>query len=110
VYVLPGKDTETGRVKPIWFSPRYAGTSNQTPCMSLLKILFIVVLLIAFVPPVRRFVFYLLVGRQLVKEQRRQHQRTQPVREGETRVTATPGQPGNNRMKGGEYVDYEEVN
>jgi hypothetical protein len=77
--------------------------------MSLLKILFILVLLIAFVPPVRRFVFYLLVGRQLVKEQRKQHQRTQPVREGETRVTSTPNPPTDNRMQGGEYVDYEEV-
>jgi hypothetical protein len=77
--------------------------------MSLLKILFVLVLLIAFVPPVRRFVFYLLVGRQLVKEQRRQHQRTTPTREGETRVTSAPNRPGDNRMKGGEYVDYEEV-
>jgi len=52
----------------------------------LLKVLFVAALLIAFVPPVRRFVFYLLVGRQLVKEQRRATERTPPVREGETRV------------------------
>lgn len=72
----------------------------------LFKILFICILLIAFVPPVRRFVFYLLVGRQLVKEQRRQ---TPPRRrEGETRVDHVPPRP--NANKGGEYVDYEEVN
>ncbi|MBO0939997.1 DUF4834 domain-containing protein [Fibrella sp. HMF5335] len=74
----------------------------------ILKALFIFVLLIAFVPPVRRFVFYLLVGRQLVKEQRRQHERTAPPREGETRVTK-PASKGGTTFKGGEYVDYEEV-
>ncbi|MBO0932970.1 DUF4834 domain-containing protein [Fibrella aquatilis] len=74
----------------------------------ILKVLFIVVLLITFVPPVRRFVFYLLVGRQLVKEQRRQHERTASPREGETRVTKPTGK-GGTTFKGGEYVDYEEV-
>lgn len=75
----------------------------------ILKALFIFALLIAFVPPVRRFVFYLLVGRQLVKEQRRQHERTPPQpREGETRVTK-PVNKGGTPFKGGEYVDYEEV-
>ena len=71
----------------------------------LFKILFIVILLIAFVPPVRRFVFYLLVGRQLVKDQRRQ----EPIRrrEGETRVDQVP--PRSSTNKGGEYVDFEEV-
>ncbi|KAB7728658.1 DUF4834 domain-containing protein [Rudanella paleaurantiibacter] len=72
----------------------------------LLKILFIIALLIAFVPPVRRFVFYLLVGRQLVKEQRRQ---TPPRRrEGDTKVDYVPPRP-DSPYKGGEYVDYEEV-
>ncbi|TAE23876.1 MAG: DUF4834 domain-containing protein [Cytophagales bacterium] len=69
------------------------------------KILLIVILLIAFVPPVRRFLFYLLVGRQLVKEQRRQA--PQPRREGETRVDYVPPRPNTN--KGGDYVDYEEI-
>lgn len=75
----------------------------------LLKVLFFAALLIAFVPPVRRFVFYLLVGRQLVKEQRRATERTPPVREGETRVASTPTRKGESPLKGGEYVDYEEV-
>ncbi len=74
----------------------------------ILKVLFIFALLITFVPPVRRFVFYLLVGRQLVKEQRRQHERTVPPREGETRVTKPVNKTGN-PFKGGEYVDYEDV-
>ncbi|MCY7359834.1 MAG: DUF4834 family protein [Rudanella sp.] len=71
----------------------------------LLKILFVFILLIAFVPPVRRFVFYLLVGRQLVKEQRRQEPTHR--REGETRVDHVPPRPNTN--KGGDYVDFEEV-
>lgn len=71
----------------------------------LFKILFIVILLIAFVPPVRRFVFYLLVGRQLVKDQRREAPPRR--REGETRVDHVPPRP--NTTKGGEYVDFEEV-
>ncbi|CCG99313.1 hypothetical protein FAES_1303 [Fibrella aestuarina BUZ 2] len=75
----------------------------------LLKALFILTLLIVFVPPVRRFLFYLLVGRQLVKEQRRQYERNAPIREGETRVTPKPGRRDGSSMKGGEYVDYEEV-
>ncbi|MBO0948858.1 DUF4834 domain-containing protein [Fibrella forsythiae] len=75
----------------------------------LLKVLLVFTLLIIFVPPVRRFVFYLLVGRQLVKEQRRATERTQPFREGETRVASNPTRKGGSPMKGGEYVDYEEV-
>ena len=71
----------------------------------LFKILFVVILLIAFVPPVRRFVFYLLVGRQLVKDQRRQAPPRR--REGETQVDHVPPRPSAN--KGGEYVDFEEV-
>jgi hypothetical protein len=72
----------------------------------LFKILFVLILLITFVPPVRRFIFYLLVGRQLVKEQRRQ---TPPrSRTGETKVNYVPPRP-DSPYKGGEYVDYEEV-
>lgn len=77
--------------------------------MLLIKVLLVFTLLIIFVPPVRRFVFYLLVGRQLVKEQRRTTERTQPVREGETRVSPTDTRKGGSPMRGGEYVDYEEV-
>jgi hypothetical protein len=75
----------------------------------LLKVLLVFALLIMFVPPVRRFMFYLLVGRQLVKEQRRATERTQPVREGETRVASNSTRKGGSPMNGGEYVDYEEV-
>lgn len=74
----------------------------------LLKYLFIITLIILFVPPVRRFVFYLLVGRQLIKDQKRQGGAASRPREGDVRVESRPAKD-TNRFKGGEYVDYEEV-
>jgi len=73
------------------------------------NIFLILVLMIAFVPPFRRFLFHLLVGRQLMKEQRKyQNAGRPPQREGSIRVDADPNKP-DSRFKGGEYVDYEEV-
>ncbi len=73
------------------------------------NIFLILVVLIAFVPPFRRFLFHLLVGRQLMKEQRKyQNGNRQPQREGSIRVDVDPNKP-DSRFKGGEYVDYEEV-
>ncbi|WP_420150727.1 DUF4834 domain-containing protein [Spirosoma sp.] len=74
----------------------------------ILKYLFIITLIILFVPPVRRFVFYLLVGRQLVKEQKRQGDIRGSRREGDIRVDNRP-KGNDSRYPGGEYVDYEEV-
>lgn len=73
----------------------------------LLKYLFIITLIILFVPPVRRFVFYLLVGRQLVKQQK-QAGGFERRREGEVRVDSKSPK-GDAPFKGGDYVDYEEV-
>ena len=76
----------------------------------LFNILLIFMLLIAFVPFFRRFIFHLLVGRKLVKEQERQY-RAQQQRAKQTgvRVENTPPDINQSRFKGGEYVDYEEV-
>lgn len=74
----------------------------------LFKYLFILSLIILFVPPVRRFVFYLLVGRQLVKQQKQQTGSFGRTREGDVRVNSQP-KKGDSSFKGGEYVDYEEV-
>lgn len=74
----------------------------------MLKYLFIAFLIIVFVPSVRRFVFWLLVGRQLAKEQEKQNARHKPRREGETNVQSNSPSKGSG-FKGGEYVDYEEV-
>jgi hypothetical protein len=75
----------------------------------LFNIILIFILLVAFVPGFRRFMFWLLVGRQLVKEQRKTNQATQQRREGEIRVDAKPSKSDSSRFNGGEYVDYEEV-
>ena len=76
----------------------------------LFNILLIFMLLVAFVPFFRRFIFHLLVGRKLVKEQERQY-RAQQQRAKQTGVRVENIPPDNNqsRFKGGEYVDYEEV-
>jgi len=68
-------------------------------------------MLIAFVPPFRRFLFHLLVGRQLMKQQRKyQNGGRPPQREGSIRVDPNAKkQDDNPRFRGGEYVDYEEV-
>lgn len=75
------------------------------------NIFLIVAMLIAFVPPFRRFLFHLLVGRQLMKEQRKhQNGGRPPQREGSIRVDPNAKkQDDNPRFRGGEYVDYEEV-
>jgi hypothetical protein len=52
--------------------------------------------------------FWLLVGRQLVKEQKKANQQTKR-REGEVRVEPNPSNTNQARFKGGDYVDYEEV-
>lgn len=73
------------------------------------KFLFVLLLLIAFVPPVRRFFFWLLVGRQLAKEQRKANDQFQRGQEGETRVRNSSSSANESKLKGGEYVDYTEV-
>ncbi len=74
-----------------------------------MKIIFNILLLfgflIAFVPPFRRFMFWLLVGRQLVKEQKKAQKKQ--TKEGDIRVESRPNNPS--RFTGGDYVDYEEV-
>ncbi len=73
------------------------------------NIFLIVVLMITFVPPFRRFLFHLLVGRQLMKQQRKyQNGGRTPQSDGSIRVDVDPNKP-DTRFKGGEYVDYEEV-
>ncbi|SOE23880.1 hypothetical protein SAMN06298216_4256 [Spirosomataceae bacterium TFI 002] len=78
----------------------------------MLKIIFVIVLVIAFVAPVRRFLFWLIVGKQLTKEQKRYNQQTQKSqtkREGEINVDYVPNSNKKDDFKGGQYIDYEEV-
>ncbi len=75
------------------------------------NIFLILVMLIAFVPPFRRFLFHLLVGRQLMKEQRKHQNGGRPQRpEGSISVDPSAKKKGgDSNFRGGEYVDYEEV-
>ncbi|MHA4738762.1 DUF4834 family protein [Dyadobacter sp. MSC1_007] len=79
------------------------------------NIILIFLLLIAFVPFFRRFIFHLLVGRQLVKQQEKayraqQEQQRARTKSGGIRVDSTPPDASQaSRFKGGDYVDYEEV-
>ena len=74
----------------------------------LFKYLFLTLLVIAFVPPVRRFVFYLLVGRKLVKEQEKQSMQSRRKRGKDINVDYAPPK-GDSTLKGGEDVDYEDI-
>ena len=77
----------------------------------LFNIILIFLLLIAFVPFFRRFIFHLLVGRQLIKEQEKQY-KAQQLRQranAGVRVDVQPDPNQSSRFQGGEYVDYEEV-
>ncbi|WP_247236279.1 DUF4834 family protein [Telluribacter sp. SYSU D00476] len=75
----------------------------------LFNVILIFMLLTAFVPPFRRLLFHLLVGRQLIKEQKKADQARQ--RSGRNNINVDHVPPGGNqsRYQGGEYVDYEEV-
>lgn len=66
--------------------------------------------MVIFVAPLRRFLFWLLVGRELVKEQKKyQKQQAPKKKEGEISIDYMPNEADKNRYEGGQYVDYEEV-
>jgi hypothetical protein len=75
------------------------------------KFILIFILLIAFVPPLRRFLFWLVVGRQIVKEQKRYEAKRNPPpkKEGEINIEFAPKKESKGKFDGGQYVDYEEV-
>jgi hypothetical protein len=73
------------------------------------NVLVIFFLLLAFVPVFRRFMFHLLIGRQLVKEQKKQAKAYEAKAKAGIRVDNVPPDASQSRFRGGEYVDYEEV-
>jgi len=78
-----------------------------------MKLLFNIVLifffLIIFVPIFRRFLFHLLVGRQILKEQKKANESfRKQSRDGNLNVDITPNRNSSSN-KGGEYIDYEEI-
>ena len=66
---------------------------------------------IAFVPAIRNFLFNILVGNQIAKQQKRQNDFMEKERgkEGEIKVKSTNPNSKNKSSEGGQYVDYEEV-
>jgi hypothetical protein len=75
------------------------------------KIILIFILLMAFVPPFRKLLFWLLVGRPLANQQKKYQQNSQPEnrKEGEVRVEKNANTTKNTGKDGGQYIDYEEV-
>ena len=75
------------------------------------KYILIIFLLIAFVPGIRSFLFNLLVGNQIAKQQKRYNDIMEKERgkEGEVKVKSTGTTTKKNDFEGGQYVDYEEV-
>jgi hypothetical protein len=75
------------------------------------KYILITFLLIAFVPAIRNFLFNLLVGNQIAKQQKRYNDFMEKERgkEGEIKVKTTNSSSKNKGFDGGQYVDYEEV-
>ena len=75
------------------------------------KYILIIFLLIAFVPAIRSFLFNLLVGNQIAKQQKRYNDFMEKERgkEGEIKVKTPNSNAKNKGFEGGQYVDYEEV-
>lgn len=75
-----------------------------------MKLIFNLILIIGalmiFVPSFRKFMFWLLVGRQLVNQQKKADKQQ---RESEVKVEKRADTNQKTNFKGGEYVDYEEV-
>jgi hypothetical protein len=72
------------------------------------KILGLLILLILFVPVFRRFLFQILVGNEMAKQQRRYNDMMNKTRkEGEVKVDTNIKKTPNNNA--GQYIDYEEV-
>jgi hypothetical protein len=76
-----------------------------------MKYIILIFLAIAFVPAIRNFLFNLLVGNQIAKQQKRYNDFREKERgkEGEIKVKSTTPSNKNKTSDGGQYVDYEEV-
>lgn len=76
-----------------------------------MKYIILILLAIAFVPAIRRFIFEILVGNQIAKQQKRYNDFMEKERgkEGEIKVKTPPTNTKGKGFEGGQYVDYEEV-
>ncbi len=76
-----------------------------------MKYIILIFLAIVFVPAIRNFLFNLLVGNQIAKQQKRYNDFMEKERgkEGEIKVKTPNASSKNKGFDGGQYVDYEEV-
>jgi hypothetical protein len=76
----------------------------------ILNIFLIFAFLVTFVPIFRKFIFHLLVGRKMVKEQKRANDAYQKAAARNTvNIDPKSNQERSSNYRGGEYIDYEEV-
>lgn len=73
------------------------------------KIIGVFLLLLAFVPPFRKFMFWLVIGRQVMKQQKAYEKQNQPRPDGDIRVESNVKSNKDTKDQGGQYIDYEEV-
>ena len=76
-----------------------------------MKYIILIFLAIVFVPTIRNFLFNLLVGNQIAKQQKRYNDIIEKDRgkEGDIKVKPTNSTSQSKGFDGGQYVDYEEV-
>ena len=76
-----------------------------------MKYIILIFLAIVFVPTIRNFLFNLLVGNQIAKQQKRYNDIIEKDRgkEGDIKVKPTNSSSKSKGFDGGQYVDYEEV-
>ncbi|MFC3809726.1 DUF4834 domain-containing protein [Lacihabitans lacunae] len=74
------------------------------------KYIFLILILLIFVAPLRRFLFWLVVGRQIVNEKKKYESYTNSLKpEGEIKVDHIPNKNKGTSSSGGQYIDFEEV-
>ncbi|WP_394990970.1 DUF4834 domain-containing protein [Emticicia sp.] len=76
-----------------------------------MKYIILILLAIAFVPAIRNFLFNVLVGKQIAKQQKRHNDFMEKERgkEGDIKVKSNTTNSKNINPDSGQYVDYEEV-
>lgn len=77
------------------------------------KFLILFLLVLIFVPQVRQFFFWLLVGRQITKEQKRMNDIFEAQMKSQNKTGETKGgptvKPAKKPSNDGEYIDYKEL-
>ncbi|MFB0909030.1 MAG: UPF0716 family protein affecting phage T7 exclusion [Spirosomataceae bacterium] len=75
------------------------------------KYIFIVIIILILIPQVRRWLFWMIVGKQLMKEQKKRQSQYKSTakKKDDVNIDYVPGDGKKDGFKGGEYVDYEEV-